>query len=191
MPNLSHAQLAALIKRAQQGDSDAFTLLYMATIKRQMYFAATFLKDTTLAKDVTQEVYLSLYKNLGKLKNPKLLTAYLKQMTYHTCLNFQRSFKKQAEDVEIEEAAELPDAARAHNPDASYAAEESRNEVQAALSALPEEWRAAFLFRYYDEMKIHEIAAAMSVSERTVKRYLAAALAQLKQDEHLKGVEYR
>jgi RNA polymerase sigma factor (sigma-70 family) len=185
MPNLSNAQLAALVQRAQKGDSDAFTILYTATVEQQLYFAATFLKDAGLAKDVTQEVYLAIYENIGKLENPKLFAAYLKRTTYNTCVDFRRKYKRRLEELDNEEMELQEDTAVAHNPDEYYLELESRSELQQALSALPEVLRAVFLFRFYNEMKISEIADIMELSDRTVNRYIKAAVAQLKEDKNL------
>jgi RNA polymerase sigma-70 factor (ECF subfamily) len=187
-PNLSHAQLAALVRRIQTGDRDAFTILYTATVEPQLYFAATLLKDPVLAKDVMQEVYLSIYRNIGKLDNPKLFAAYLNQTTYNICVDFQRKYKKYRDDLDDTVLTYRPDTNRAHNPDERYAELERKSELQKALSALPEVQRAVFLFRYYDEMTIREIADVMELSESSVKRYISAAVAQLRKDKNLKSI---
>jgi RNA polymerase sigma-70 factor (ECF subfamily) len=185
MANVSYAQLAALVKRVQTGDSDAFTILYTATVEQQLYFATTFLKDAALAKDAMQEVYLSIYKNIAKLTNPKLFAAYLKRTTYTTCVDFQRKYKRRLDELDNEALAYQRDTEISHNPEEFYEELESQSALQKALSALPEALRAAFLFRYYNEMKIREIATVMAISERTVKRYISAAISQLKQDKNL------
>jgi RNA polymerase sigma-70 factor (ECF subfamily) len=187
MPNLSHAQLAALVKRVQKGDSDAFTILYTATVEQQLYFATTFLKDEELARDAVQEIYFAIYKNIHQLESPKLFISYLKQTAYNTCVDFQRKYKNRLHELHNEAMEYQPDTAPAHNPEECYESLESQSALQKALAALPEEIRAAFLFRYYDEMKIRDIAAAMEISVSTVKRYISAAITLLKHDKNLRA----
>lgn len=180
MQKLSHAQLAALVKRVQHGDSDAFATLYAATVESQLYFATTFLKDAAMAEDVVQEVYLSLYKSIDKLTNPKLIVAYLNRICYNTCVDFKRNLSKRQYELDEEVLANQPDTTPDTRPDDRYMALEQSNELHRALAALPDEHRAVFLYRYYNELRIQEIAAIMGCSDSTVKRYIKAATQELK-----------
>lgn len=185
MQKLSHGQLAALVKSVQQGNSDAFATLYAATVERQLYFATTFLKDAALAQDAIQEVYLSVYKSIDKLDNPKLFVAYLNRITYNICVNFQRGIARRHVELDDTALERHRDTTVMNNPDERYALLEQSSELQQALSTLPDQLRATFLFRYYDELRIHEIAAIMDISQSTVKRNIKAAIAQLKQHKNL------
>jgi len=57
-------------------------------------------------------------------------------------------------------------------------------EVRDALAALPRRERACVVLRFYDELSIAEIAAALGIAEGTVKRYLSMAMDRL---EHALG----
>lgn len=180
MGKLSHGQLGALVKKAQQGDATAFASLYAATVKSQLYFATTFMKDASIAEDIVQEVYLSLYKNLDKIKDGKLFVAYLHRICYNTCVDFKKKIARQKYELDEEALTVQFDTSVDNNPDERYAAMEQSSELYRALGKLPDDQRSAFLMRYYDEMKIAEIAAAMSLSESTVKRYIKSAVSSLK-----------
>lgn len=181
MKKLSHSQLGALVKKAQKGDANAFAALYAATIESQLYFATTFLKDASLAEDAVQEVYIALYKNLNKIVDGNLFIAYLRRICYNTCVDFRKKQSKLQYELNEEALAVHPDENVEASPHDRYAAMEASSELYRALSALPDEQRAAFLMRYYDGMKIAEIALAMGLSESTVKRYIKHAAEQMRE----------
>lgn len=180
MEKLSHSQYGALIKKAQQGDSSAFATLYAATVKSQLYFATTFLKDGALAEDAVQEIYLALYKNLEKIKDGKLFISYLHKIAYNTCVDFKRKMMRQKYDLNDEVLGYQQDSNPDNSPDERYAALERSSEIYCALSTLPDEYRAAFLMRYYNNMKVREIATALGCSESSVKRYVNAACEKMR-----------
>lgn len=181
MNRLNHDQIAALVVKAQQGDQEAFSMLYAATVERQLAFAAAFLKDASLAEDAVQEVYFSIYKALAKLQNPKLFVAYLNRICYNTCVDYKKKyFKQKFELEEDEDLTRISDDSPHNTPHDRYEILENQNELYQAVATLPGQQQAAFLMRYYQDMKIRDISQAMDISESTVKRYIRAASIQLK-----------
>lgn len=181
MNRLSHDQIAVLVVKAQQGDQESFSMLYAATVERQLAFATAFLKDASLAEDAVQEVYLSMYKALPKLQNPKLFVAYLNRICYNTCVDYKKKyFKQKFELEEDEDLTRISDDSPHNTPHERYEILENQNELYQAVATLPDQQQAAFLMRYYQDMKIRDISQAMDISESTVKRYIRAASTQLK-----------
>ncbi len=58
MDTYNHSYIAALVKRAQEDDSDAFAELYVLTYRQQYQFARNYLHDDDLAQDAVQEIYI-------------------------------------------------------------------------------------------------------------------------------------
>lgn len=181
MKQLSHAQYAELIKAAKAGDTTAFASLYAATVKSQLYFATTFLKDASLAEDAVQEIYLSLYRNLHKIDDGKYFIAYLRRISYNTCVDFVKKKNRDIYELNDTVLQVQQDNDTGANPHEYYDVQEQNSALQQALGTLTEEQRAAFLMRYYNEMKVREIARAMNISESTVKRYVKQATEQLQE----------
>lgn len=181
MKKLSHEEIAALVRRVQNGDQEAFALLYFATVQRQLYFATAFLKDSALAEDAVQEVYLSVYRSLPKLKEPRTFVAYLNRITYNTCVDFKRKQNKEKYQLNEDALLQLADQNPTSYPAYSYDYREDSNALYSAIGNLPEHQKSAFLLRYYHNMKIKDIAATMNVSESTVKRYVKSATKTLSQ----------
>lgn len=156
-------------------------MLYAATVERQLAFATAFLKDASLAEDAVQEVYLSMYKALPKLQNPKLFVAYLNRICYNTCVDYKKKyFKQKFELEEDEDLTRISDDSPHNTPHERYEILENQNELYQAVATLPDQQQAAFLMRYYQDMKIRDISQAMDISGSTVKRYIRAASTQLK-----------
>ena len=87
---LDYDYIAKLVRKTQEGDSDAFAELYTATYQSQYRFAYQYVKDPYLAQDILQEVYILVLKNLDTLKNPRLFVSWLHQITFRTVLTLGR-----------------------------------------------------------------------------------------------------
>ena len=59
---LDYDYIAKLVRKTQEGDSDAFAELYTATYQSQYRFAYQYVKDPYLAQDILQEVYILVLK---------------------------------------------------------------------------------------------------------------------------------
>ena len=62
---LDYDYIAKLVRKTQEGDSDAFAELYTATYQSQYRFAYQYVKDPYLAQDILQEVYIFSIKESG------------------------------------------------------------------------------------------------------------------------------
>ena len=63
---LDYDYLAKLVECTQMGDSDAFAELYTATYQKQYRFAYQYTKDSYLAQDILQDVYILVLKNIHR-----------------------------------------------------------------------------------------------------------------------------
>lgn len=180
MKKLSHGQYAQLVTQAQTGNSAAFASLYAATVESQLYFATTFLKDAHMAEDVVQEVYISLYKNLHRIKDGKMFIAYLHRICYNCCVDYTRKQQRQLYELNEASLMNLQDVNAENNPDERYAILERSSIIYSVLETLSDNHRAAFLLRYYESMKVSDIAAVLGLSASSVKRYIKTATDLLK-----------
>ena len=81
---------ALLAERIRAQDTDAFTEFYHATYNDLYRYAYYFLKDAHLAQDALHEIYILVWRSISSLKENRLFYAWLKQITYHVCCDFQR-----------------------------------------------------------------------------------------------------
>jgi RNA polymerase sigma factor (sigma-70 family) len=78
------------IRRAQTGDSAAFEWLYNAHSKRVYSVFLRILGNTGEAADLTQQVFLRLFRNIGMFRREPAVSAWLHRVTVNTALTFVR-----------------------------------------------------------------------------------------------------
>lgn len=173
--------LAGLVLRARENDSDAFAELYGLTYNKVYNYARHYLRDEYLAQDAVQDVYVSVLKNLNKLNDPSLFLAWLNRISFHVCYDISKTLNEgnTLADPSILDVVqdEHPDA----DPESRYQALDEHERLAKALDSLPFQEKQVLTMRYYNNLKLEEIAAAMDISRSTVKRYIASGHEHLKQ----------
>lgn len=181
MAELDYDYIAQLVTQAQKGSSDAFAELYAATYRRQYQFACKYVKDVFLAQDILQETYILVLKNLSKLKNPRLFVSWLNQITFHVCFDANEKHMKQSSELSQDlETLDLKPAQRASDPQQLFENIAGKQEMMDKILSLPPNNAQAIIMKYYNDMKLEDIALAMDVSRSSVKRYVSSGLKQLK-----------
>lgn len=149
--------------------------------KSMIYSVAyNFFGNRTVAEDVSQDVYLELYKNLERIESDLHLTFWLRQAVTRKCIDYTRRLKHrryQPLDEVVEPSAKDP----SWDP---MLAETLRKKVQ----ALPKKMRIVVILRFQEDLKLSEIAEALDMPLNTVKTTLRRALARLRERvEELQG----
>jgi RNA polymerase sigma-70 factor, ECF subfamily len=171
-------QLVALVA---EGDAAALEALYDRYGKAAYSLARRILTDETLAEDVVQEVFLSLWHD-ARCFDPSRGTVgtYLLSMTHHRSVDVvRREENRRRRRRGPEEALALTGDPRADLEEGVEAAER-RAEVRAALAELPEPQREALLLAYFGGYTQREVASLVGVPLGTVKTGMAAGMRKLK-----------
>lgn len=180
MAALDYKYIAKLVEKAQMGDSDAFAELYAATYQRQYHFAYRYLKDEYLAQDALQETYILALKNLSKLKDPTLVIAWLNQINFRVCFNLNNKQQRYNQEMnEYETVITSKDSVSSSNPEAAVINIDSREYIMNQILKLPFTESQVIILKYYQNMKIDEIAKLMDISKSSVKRYLSSGKSRL------------
>lgn len=174
MPELNHQYLAGLVMRFKLRDMDAFAELYKLTYNKVYSYAWHYLRDEYLAQDALQEVYVAAYRNIDKLSDPTLFVAWLNRISFHVCYDIQQKQINHRDFADPELLELVRDENPSSNPEALalYANEIQR--LHQAMDELPFHERSVLVMRFYNDMKLEEIASAMNLSRSTVKRYIAS-----------------
>lgn len=190
MATLDYNYVADLVVNAQTGDSDAFAELYAATYQRQYHFAYTYLKDEYLAQDALQETYIIALKNLSKLKDPMLLIAWLNQINFRVCFHLQKKRKRyDAELIDYDSTDEETDSIQTDlaphmtqrniNPEDLVVRIDSKEYIMNQILKLPFTEAQVVILKYYQELKVGEIARLMDMSRSSVNRHLSSGKTHL------------
>lgn len=176
--------LSFLVSKAQSGDNQALNDLFTETYNDVYYFALKTVKDETLAADVTQETFVTVFQNISTLNDPIAYPAWSRQITYRHCLQY---LKKQNREVAVDENEDgstifdiIEEDRAEFIPEENLDKEDFKKTILDMVDSLPEEQRTAVILYYYDELSIKEIAEIQGVTEGTVKSRLNYARKAIK-----------
>lgn len=180
MKEINHKYIAQLVKLAQQNSSDAFAELYAITYNKTYNYACYYLKDSYLAQDAVQEIYIRALKNILKIQDPTLFSAWLNQIAFRVCYDMSEKKHSHALPTDSEILEFITDEHPRSNPERDIQQKAEYEQLRLAIDALPFHERQVIIMKYYNDMKLEAIANAMDVSRSSIKRYLSAGLKSLK-----------
>lgn len=181
MKELNISYIAGLVLRAQANDSDAFAELYAMTYNKVYNYSRHYLRDNYLAQDAMQEIYIRVLKNITKLNDPSLFIAWLNHISFNVCYDMSMRQKATSSRIADDELLSLiQDETPGSNPENTFQRKDEYVRLNKALDSLPFNEKQVLTMRYYNEMKLENIAAAMDISRSSVKRYISSGLEKLR-----------
>ena len=177
-----------LIQRILDGDEAAFTMLVNKYQKWVHTLVWRRIGDFHTAEEITQDVFLKVYKKLSMLKNPNQFPGWLYVIATRRCLAWLRKKKFPTKSLDAISTTELEELCYVHyeteHGDAT-AVECKRELVKRLLQKLPESERTVVTLYYLAEMTSEEISTFLGVSPNTVRSRLHRARKRLEKQEHL------
>ncbi len=156
---------------AAVGFDEAFTLHHRAVYRT----AYGVVRDAGLAEDVTQEVFLSLYKHADSAPQNELLRAWLLRVAINTARNTLRGrSRSSAREEEFARSATLMSDGATVALDADYERRTELEEARRALERIKEPMRSCLLLKQQG-LSYREIADALSINEASVGSLIARA----------------
>jgi RNA polymerase sigma-70 factor (ECF subfamily) len=179
----AQAQETHLVDRCRQGDPEAFARLVALHESMVFNLAYRMTGDPEEARDVSQDVFLQVYRKLGRFEGRSSLRTWIYRIVINQCHNRQRWWRRRRQDrVRALDELSASDEARLTESrpqaDAPFEAVERREaarRVQAALLGLKFDQRAILLLREVEGLSCEEIAQSLGVPEGTVKSRLSRA----------------
>lgn len=183
-PTQNEASLARLIERAAAGDNAAFEQIMVLSEKRVMALTWRMLGNEADARDASQEVFLRVYKYLGRFKKDQDLFAWIYQITVNVCRDIAK--KRSPGEARIvslnagddDEAFEIP--AETEDADNTLIHRQRRELIAKAMATLPNNERASILLRDIEGLSTEEIAGIMRSSATTVRSQVSSARKKIK-----------
>jgi RNA polymerase sigma-70 factor, ECF subfamily len=180
---------AELAARVQGGDHGAFELIMRRHNRRLFRLARSYVKNTAEAEDVLQEAYVRAYAHLGDLADGDRLAAWLARIVANEALGRLRAAARviSLEDhllhrrVEARDGTDGEPASDQPNPERMVASSELRRLLEAAVDALPDDFRTVFVLREVEGLSTAETAACLAIRPETVKTRLHRARLQLQE----------
>lgn len=174
----------ALMERIGAGDHKAFRRLVERHQNAVVGTVAKMLGNPSEAEDISQQVFLRIWRNAKRYRPDAKFTTYLYTITRNLVFNEtrRRGRKKEVSSDEREENANLmigdsPD----RQPDAELLQSELQQAVDAAIANLPDAQRMAVVLRRYEQLSYEEIAEVLHLSVSAVKSLLFRARTSLRE----------
>jgi len=174
MANIDYMYLSSLVVKAQKGDSNSFAELYGLTFQKQFNYASYYLKDSNLAQDVVQEVYIHVLKHIKDIKDPKLFMAWLNQITFRTCFDTAKKRDRNFDEINPLALELSVDSYLDHNPEGVTQKKDESSQLLKAVNSLPPNEQQVIVMKYFNNMTLDEIVQATGISRSSIKRYLAS-----------------
>jgi len=141
--------------------------------------AIRYVNDYNKAQDIVQDVFVKVWQNIDDLKQVDDMKAYLFKAVKNSCLNYIRDSKVKQKFIAVSDDlhASFEKSAEENKID-----DETNNRIHKAVSKLPDHWREAFVLSKYDNLKYHEIARELNISQKTVEKYISKSLQLLRHE---------
>jgi len=171
-----------LVKRSLNGEEDSFSELYDRYRQRIYSTVYRIIQDPAEAQDATQEVFIKLYRSMSDWNPAKArFSTWLYRMAANHAIDCWRSRRRRreaqpAQEPGGEELTEL----KIHDdailtPLGTLERKESVEHIRRCVEDLPELQKKVFLLRYFQDLKLEEIALMEDCSLGTVKTSLFRA----------------
>jgi RNA polymerase sigma-70 factor (ECF subfamily) len=176
-----------LIGQFQNGDRDAFTHLVHRHKRDIFRFILNKVKDRELASDLTQDVFVKLFKSADLYQPTGKFRSWLFRMAQNICFDYHRKHQK-ASILSLDSTGETEDEFalvdqiedESANPAREIEFIELQKVIERALDSLSDEQRTAFVLCQYQGMSYSEIASVQKVPVGTVKSRIHQALTKVR-----------
>ena len=179
-----------VIERCKTGDEKAFAEIVTHYQKKVFNLSYRMLGNFEEAKDIAQEVFISVFKSIKDLKEEIKFDAWLTQITLNHCRNRWKYLKRRQyfnsdsldDPVETEDGTmprEIDDPS--DNPETLYEKKMIQQFIQKGLLKLKEEQRGLLVLRDLQGFSYEEIGDMLGLPEGTIKSKLHRARMDLKE----------
>jgi RNA polymerase sigma-70 factor (ECF subfamily) len=176
---------AQLMLRVRDGDEESFRLLLEKHRNPVVHFLYRMVRDEAVSEELSQEVFLRVYKSRGTYEPTARFTTWLFRIATHLALNWLRDGRNERGQIRLDDDGD-GDSPTREVADRKPSVEQQMvwqarlREVRDAIGLLPEKQRAAVLMHKYEEMEYSQIAGVLECSESAVKSLLFRAYETLR-----------
>jgi RNA polymerase sigma-70 factor, ECF subfamily len=158
-----------LVRRAQNGDREAFGVVVREVIARLYASARLILRDPDRAQDAVQEALIEAWRDIPGLRDPDRLEAWLHRLLVRSCYRLAKRDRSRR-IIEIPLAFD-------HDPSARDGLEGVgvRDELDRALARLSPDQRTILVLTYYADLSLADVSAALGIPIGTAKSRLHRA----------------
>ena len=159
-----------LIQRCLAGDQAAWEEIVRTHRRKVFNIAYKFTGRHDLAEDLTQDVFVKIFKSLNTFDRRANFQTWLVSVSRNLCIDHYRSVRKEREAIDRDvDPSELAPASPTQSPYAALEAHDRATLLRRGLAQLAPTLRQAVLLRDLQELSYQEIADRLDLPEGTVK----------------------
>ena len=167
-----------LFSQVKNDDFSAYEQAFKKYYKELYRFAYTYVRDTTIAEEMAQEVFLYIWEKRKKIEIHTTFKTYLYSAIKNKCLNYIK--------LELPKQQSMSDVSEVMLSVASERKDEGENEklkvyIQQAIDQLPKKCRQIFVLSRNAGLTYEEIAEELDLSKKTVENQMGIALKKLRE----------
>jgi RNA polymerase sigma-70 factor (ECF subfamily) len=179
---------AGLIRQAQRGDQDAFERLVREYDRSVLRLAMNLLRSPDEARDVYQEAFLKVFRNLHQFRFDCSFHTWLYRIVTNVCLDHLRRRKVRKEESTVVETPDGPvdqvtrivEEGAAANPERQLWNRELGEGIANALEGLTPRERTVFELRHYEGLRLRAIGDILGTTEEAAKNCLFRATQKMR-----------
>ena len=172
-----NSEVDSLVRAAQRGDQDAFEQLVRAYDQSVLRLAMNLLRSPEDARDVYQEAFLRVYRNLHSFRFDCSFHTWLYRIVTNICLDQLRRRKVRKEEPAVVETAEgvldrmegFEEESAVANPERVTWNRQLGQRIDGALEELTPRERMVFELRHYQGLRLRNIGEILGTSEEAAK----------------------
>jgi RNA polymerase sigma-70 factor (ECF subfamily) len=184
----AHADETALIRAAQAGDREAFEQLVRAYDHSVLRLAMNMLRSPEDARDVYQETFLRVYRNLPNFRFDCSFHTWIYRIATNLCLDLLRKRKVRKEESPVLTTPEgtvdrfesVADPSAELDPQRRMLSGQIRTRVKDALAQLSPRERTVFEMRHYEGLRLRNIGEVLGTTEEAAKNCLFRATQKMR-----------
>jgi RNA polymerase sigma-70 factor (ECF subfamily) len=181
-------QVDSLIRAAQRGDQEAFEHLVRAYDQSVLRLAMNLLRSPEDARDVYQEAFLRVYRNLHTFRFDCSFHTWLYRIVTNICLDQLRKRKVRKEESSVVETSEgavdrmdsFEEEAAEADPERSLWNRQLKRKIEDALQDLTPRERMVFELRHYQGLRLRNIGEMLGTTEEAAKNCLFRATQKMR-----------
>ncbi len=164
-----------LISRLNQGDNEAWNMLLKRYSAKIYNIALNFSGNSEEAADITQDIFIKVYKNIGKFEHNYSFTSWLFRIAKNHCIDHWRKNKKHKEVLEFNEKYHLEN----ESAEDTLIKTLDLNKLRNKLQYLPDELRILLIMRDIQGYSYSEISEHLNIPLGTTKSRINRARIKL------------
>jgi RNA polymerase sigma-70 factor, ECF subfamily len=174
----SNARLAAAVLRKDRKATAEFVSRFADGI--YTYVHSRLLPRRDLVDDLVQEVFLAAWENLQQYRGTSPLQAWLMGIARHKVEDHYRARLRAPETIEdLDVDSDV--LVSFHDFESLLEQEQVRKNTWRVMSGLPEQYRLALIWRYWEKASARDMAAKTGKTEKAIERLLARARAEFRE----------